>query len=90
MYTIYYHAGVVSVDIPKLGGGEKRLIRNAIERKLMEAPEIFGVPLRGDLAGFRKLRVGDYRIVFTIKGGRVMVFLIEHRSVVYAKMGKRF
>jgi mRNA interferase RelE/StbE len=89
MYTIHYHEDVVSVDIPKLGGRERKLIKNAIEKKLLEIPEVFGVPLRGSLAGYRKLRVGNYRIVFKIIGDRVNILLIEHRSVAYGKISKR-
>lgn len=89
-YTIKYHWQVVSVDIPKLDLVIRQRIKFSIERKLMTAPEVFGLPLRKSLKGHRKLRVGDYRVVFKIEGRIVYILVIEHRSVVYKKMENRF
>lgn len=88
-FEIKYHPEVVSVDIPKLPKGEKRRISCAIEEKLMIHPEVFGKPLRRSLFGFRKLRVGDYRVVFEIEKKTVIIYMIEHRSVVYKNAAKR-
>jgi mRNA-degrading endonuclease RelE of RelBE toxin-antitoxin system len=41
------------------------------------------------LKGYRKLKVGDYRIVLRIEGEVVKVFVIQHRSVVYVTAPKR-
>jgi mRNA interferase RelE/StbE len=89
MYAIHYHETVVSSDIPKLGGREKRLIKSAIEKKLFEHPEIYSVPLRSSLAGYRKLRVGDYRVILKIEKKIIKIFLIAHRSVAYQRMDQR-
>jgi mRNA interferase RelE/StbE len=89
IFEIRYHHDVVAADIPKLSSKMKERIRVAIEQKLMMAPEQFGVPLRRSLRGYRKLRVGDYRIIFRIDGSIVKVFMIQHRSVVYKKMTVR-
>ena len=83
MYEIVYHTDVVRDDIPKLSSLWKEKIRIAIEEKLTTSPEIFGKPLRQSLRGYRTLRVGDYRVIFRIKGSLVMIFLIAHRSIVY-------
>lgn len=88
-FTVKYHPAVVSVDIPKLDQTIKERIKFAIEQKLMTAPEIFGLPLRRSLIGHRKLRVGDYRVVFRVIGQVVYVLVIEHRSVVYERAEKR-
>ena len=42
-------------------------------------------PLRGELAGLHKLRVGDYRIVYQIDESRraVVVVRVGHRHNVY-------
>lgn len=82
-FTIYYHPKVIQDDIPLLSAIWKARIKNAIEEKLTTAPEKFGKPLRQSLGGYRKLRVGDYRIVFRIKDRTVLIFAILHRSVVY-------
>jgi mRNA interferase RelE/StbE len=88
-FTIEYHIDVVKKDIPKLSKREKEQIKIAIEEKLTENPHIFGIPLRRSLKGYRKLRVSDYRIVFSIEKNKVKIFLIQHRSVVYKYAKKR-
>jgi len=88
-FTITYHAKVISDDIPKLSQADRRRIKNAIEQKLTAEPEVFGVPLRKSLRGYRKLRVGNYRIIFRIEEMVIKVFLIAHRSMVYKNTGKR-
>jgi len=45
-----------------------KIIKNATERRLMVDPIKYGDPLRKTLKGYRKLRLGDYRIVYKIEG----------------------
>ena len=51
----------------------------------MSDPLKFGLPLKRNLKGFMKLRVGDYRIIYTIKNKTVTVLIIKigHRKEVY-------
>lgn len=89
MYTILYHEEVVKKDIPKLSPAWRTKICLAIEAKLMTRPEVYGKPLRRSLKNYRKLRVGDYRVVFRIEVQQVKVFAIQHRSVIYKNISKR-
>jgi mRNA interferase RelE/StbE len=89
MFEVLYHEEVVKKDIPKLSAAWKKKIRVAIQTKLTTKPEIYGKPLRRSLKNYRKLRVGDYRVIFRIEGKQVKVFVIQHRSEVYAKANKR-
>ncbi len=89
MYIIRYQIGVVTNDIPKLGTSEKRLIQKAIDNKLIEHPEVYGVSLRRALKAYRKLRVGDYRVIFRMTQKEVLIFVIAHRSVAYKIAEKR-
>jgi mRNA interferase RelE/StbE len=89
VYEIVYEQHVVRDDIPTLSPTNKTRIRNAIESKLRTHPELFGKPLRQSLKGYRKLRVGDYRVIFKIEGSFVKVLAILHRSVVYTQTEKR-
>ena len=82
-YVILYHPKVVHDDIPLLTKAWRDKVRIAIEEKLLNSPEIFGKPLRRTLKNYRKLRVGDYRIVFRLEKRGVIIFAIQHRSVVY-------
>jgi mRNA interferase RelE/StbE len=45
--------------------------------------------LRRTLKGYRKLRVGDYRIVLKLEGDAILVLGICHRKDVYEKMDWR-
>jgi len=40
-------------------------------------------PLRGELAGLRRIRTGDYRVLFRVQGERVLVERIGHRDRFY-------
>lgn len=84
-YQLPYHPAVVSNDIPKLNGAWKKKIKKAIEQKLTAKPDLYGQPLRRNLAGCFKLRVGEYRVVYQIKTQSVYILIIQHRSVVYQK-----
>lgn len=88
-YQVKYHPLVLKKDLPTLSAVVKQKIKQAIELKLMTRPELFGIPLRQSLKGHRKIRVGDYRVVFRIEQKMVLVLAILHRSVVYQKIPKR-
>ena len=82
-YTLRYHPSVKDEDIPKPDKAIAVRIKKAIETKLLIAPQKYGVPLRRTLKGYWKLRVGDYRIVFRVKGKEILVLGILHRKEVY-------
>lgn len=88
-FEILYHNKVAKEDITDIPLTWREKIRVAIEEKLTTAPDFYGKPLRRSLKGYRKLRVGDYRIVFRIQRNKVYILAIMHRSVVYQKITKR-
>jgi len=88
-FDVVYHPVVVKDDIPKIPKKWKEKIKEAIEEKLTTNPESFGKPLRRSLKGYRKLRVGDYRIVFRIQSRKVYILGILHRSIVYEDVSSR-
>jgi mRNA interferase RelE/StbE len=49
----------------------------------MTAPQEYGLPLRKNLGGYWKLRVGDYRVVFKVEREIVFVLGIRHRKNIY-------
>jgi len=89
-YTLSYHPFVKEKDLPKLDNKAKTRIKKAIESRLLMAPEEYGAPLRKTLKGYWKLRVGDYRVVFKVKGNEIIILAILHRKDVYdvASKGK--
>jgi len=85
-YRIEYLESVVTVDIPRLSKSEQRRVKQAIESKLSSHPLEFGKPLRYSLKGARRLRVGDYRVIYTIEPDEVILIVkIGHRREVYEK-----
>jgi mRNA-degrading endonuclease RelE of RelBE toxin-antitoxin system len=52
--------------------------------RLVDWPDVSGAkPMRGSLNGQFRMRSGDWRLVFTVSGGAVVVTRIAHRSEVY-------
>ncbi len=88
-FVVRYADEVKKDDIPKLSSAVKSRIKGAIEKKLTSEPEKFGKPLRKSLKGYRKLRVGDYRVIFRIEKQFIKVFVVGHRSVIYKYAKKR-
>lgn len=88
-YTVLYHHAVKTEDLPAIDTKNKDRIRNAIETRLMNEPQRYGAPLRKNLKGFWKLRVGDYRVVFKVIKDEVRVLGIMHRKEVYERIRKR-
>jgi len=83
-YRIEYLRSVVTDDIPSLSKSAQRQLRRAIERKLATHPFELGKPLRYSLRGARRLRVGDYRVIYRIEPPDVvLVVKIGHRREVY-------
>lgn len=54
---------------------------------LLEDPRVRGKPLRGSESGLWRYRIGDYRVVASIEGHRLVIVAIKlgHRSQVYRK-----
>lgn len=53
---------------------------------LLESDPFAGHALRGRLRGVRSLRVGSFRILYTVQpgGARVRVHAVRHRSAAYS------
>ncbi len=82
-YNIGYKRSVER-DLKKLPKAEARRILDQIEEELSEKADASPV-LKGQFAGLRKFRVGDYRAIYAILGNEVLVLRIGHRKDVYKK-----
>ncbi len=83
-WSIEYAASAAK-EIFALDGSIKKIIKKAIEDKLVTNPLKFGLPLRRNLLGLFKLRVGNYRIIYQVKKSEIVVLIIAvgHRKQVY-------
>lgn len=82
-YNIHYKKSV-NRDLKKLSKAEARHILDQIEEELSRKAETYPV-LKGQFAGLRKYRVGDYRVIYAILGNDVLILRIGHRRDVDKK-----
>ncbi len=84
MYRVEYFERVVKEDIPRISIFNRKQIMKAIETRLMHDPISFGKPLQFSLKGCRRIRVGDYRVIYKIESDNlVLIVKIGHRKDVY-------
>lgn len=72
----------VGRDLRRISKAQVRTILAKIESELGNTPENHPA-LTGKFAGLRKLRVGDYRVIFSIFGDTVLILRVSHRKEAY-------
>ena len=81
VYNVVYRKSVHR-DLKKLSKIKARRIIDQLEHELSKKPETYPV-LKGQFAGLRKYRVGDYRVIYAIIEKDVLVLRIGHRRDIY-------
>lgn len=76
-WRIFIHPDVVEKDSKKIDSSQKEFIKKHTIRKLSEDPLKYGEPLRGDYKLYRKLRVGDYRVIYRVVKEKVIVYVVK-------------
>lgn len=77
-YNISYKSSVKR-DLKKLSKADAARVLDQLERELGKNPLEYPT-LKGEFAGLRKYRVGDYRAIFAILDGEVLVLRIGNRK----------
>jgi len=85
-YCLYYHPDIKKEDLPKIPNNIRDRIKRAIEKRLLKEPLKYGEPLKRSLQGYRKLRVGDYRVIYKMEKDNIIILKIGHRKEVYDKV----
>ena len=77
--------GSAAKELERIGKVDRSRLAEAIER-LSESP-FQGNALRGELRGLRRLRVGDYRVLYEVRDDMltVLVVRVAHRRDVYRR-----
>jgi mRNA interferase RelE/StbE len=88
-FTVIFHPAVKD-DVAAISQEIRARIKSVIATRLTSEPAKYGKPLRGTLAGYWKLRVGDWHVIYGIYGQEVVIFAIKHRSRVYDDVSERF
>jgi len=71
-------------DIKKLGPNAQVRIGNALLR-YSEEPIRFAEKLSDPILGEYRFRIGDYRVIFDIKGNEIVVLRVGHRREIYRR-----
>ena len=85
-YNVTFHHDALA-DLNKIS--VRGTIVKAIENRLGIDPSSYGNRLKKSLRGFWKLRVGDYRVVFSLTGKKVLMLAVGHRKEIYDLAKKR-
>ncbi len=74
-------------ELRRVARPERTRIVSAIDR-LAETPHL-GAALKGDLRGLRRIRVGDYRVVYEVRDDELVVLVVRvaHRRDAYRRKG---
>ncbi len=76
MYRIVFDELVLRKDFKKIDLQDQKKIVKTIRQKLTTKPKDFGRRLRGELRGFWRLRVGEYRVICETQEDRVLVQVV--------------
>lgn len=68
-----------------LGPAAAKEIKQFLEKRVKGAsdPSAFGRALKGELHGFWRYRVRDFRLLCRLENGRLVVVTVGHRKDVY-------
>jgi len=83
-YNIVYKNSVHR-DLKKLSKAEAARILDQIEAELSKKADSYPL-LKGQFAGLRRYRAGDYRVIYAILKDDVIILRIGHRRDVYKKI----
>ena len=83
-FNVQYKRSVAK-DLKNLDKGDAKRVFDKLERELKKDPDA-GEQLKGKFSGLLRLRVGDYRVVYTKTKDGVLILLISHRRDVYQKL----
>lgn len=77
MWDIKFHPLVLREDFKKIDPENQRQILRQIVKKLSSDPEAYGKALSGELHGYWRLRIGDFRVIYRILKDRIEVFVVK-------------
>ena len=72
----------VAKDYKNIDHFQRLKIAKQLEKELTKNP-MCGKRLHGDFTGLYSLRIGNYRVIYTLTQNTVLVLRIAHRKEVY-------
>ena len=77
MWTVLIHPRVLAEDLKRFDPPVQRQLIRTLRKRLSIDPKSYGEPMRGELAGLWKLRVGEYRVVYRMVEKRIEVLVLK-------------
>jgi len=74
----------VKKDLKKISPDDVKIIFNKIKETFSREP-VTTRQLKGRYAGLFRLRIGNYRIIYTSMRGGILIMRIAHRKEVYKR-----
>ena len=92
-WEVRYHSEVAD-DLEAIGPSQAARAMRVIDARLhLGEPDKSGKPLGGDLAGCRRIRAGDMRVIYRLNPGRKEVVVLavgpRRHEEAYRKAGRR-
>jgi len=83
-YRLEYHPNAIA-DLKKIDKGFQKRILKKIDWLAANFEQITPQPLAETLSGFYKLRIGDYRVIYSFDPGQQLLWIeaIGHRRDIY-------
>jgi mRNA interferase RelE/StbE len=85
-YSVEFRPGVL-MSLKRLPKKELQRVKKKIDEIAETLPEPATTKMKGSNS-FHKVRSGDYRIIYEIHGGRLVILVVKigHRKDVYKKL----
>jgi mRNA interferase RelE/StbE len=81
-YSISYKKSVAK-DLKRIDKAEVVKIIDSLEDKLKQDPQIVGKVLTGEFKGLFRLRIVNYRVIYSVMDDEVLILRIAHRQGSY-------
>jgi len=83
-YNVIWHEGTLK-DLKKLNRTSAKKIVAKVKNYLIQDPVKLGTPLKGNLKGLYRYRIGEYRVIYVIDQAekKIIILKVNHRRKIY-------
>ncbi len=83
-YNAIWHEGTLK-DLKKLNRTSAKKIVAKVKNYLIQDPVKLGTPLKGNLKGLYRYRIGEYRVIYVIDQAekKIIILNVKHRRKIY-------
>ncbi len=83
-YNVIWHEGTLK-ELKKLNRTSTKKIVAKVKNYLIQDPVKLGTPLKGNLKGLYRYRIGEYRVIYVIDQAekKIIILNVKHRKKIY-------